>query len=76
MNWSFNGLPISGTLIEERGECKNLSGPFKVQMRPATLVVCNLDFTLHQGNYSCSTGVEGGASSTTALVIEGKCSKK
>ena len=73
ISWTFNGRLLSKTYVSGRDQCDDLSGPFPVK-DGKSVVVCNLNYTLHQGNYTCYTDLLKGVSSTTTLTIEGnKC---
>ena len=41
------------SVIEETDDCKDKSGPYQLRFRPNTLVVCRMNFTIHQGTYTC-----------------------
>ena len=44
---------VHQTVIETAGDCRGRSGPYQLQFRPNILVVCNLNYTLHEGSYTC-----------------------
>ena len=72
VSWSLNNVPLSNLYIDRLEECRNLSGPFQFTKPSNSLVVCRMNYTVHQGNYTCYK--DHGASSlsmTTSLNIEG-----
>ena len=72
VSWSLNNVPLSNLYIDRMEECKNLSGPFRYTKSSNSLVVCRMNYTVNQGNYTCYTD-HGTASSsmTISLTIEG-----
>ena len=72
--WFFNDRQIPFDYVGGENDCKESSGAFYHRQRLGVLVICNMDFTIHQGNYTCHAYSQGHlvSSITTELTIEGR----
>ena len=56
-SWTFvnpNHPSTQPFVIQEADNCNGKDGPYQLRDRPDTVVVCNLQFPLHQGQYTCT----------------------
>ena len=77
-SWTFvnsNQPSSQPSVIREANNCDGKDGPYQLRDRPDTVVVCNLQFPLHQGQYTCTVKndeMKIHASKSMVLDIHGK----
>ena len=68
MRWSFNKTILPNRSIGGMGECTNTSGMFQLRHQPHVLIICGLEYSLHNGWYKCLTQKEYGVESRPVLL--------
>ena len=53
VTWSFNGLPLLNSFIDGMEECNTSSGIFQLRHQPTSLIICQMNQTVHMGLYTC-----------------------
>ena len=80
-SWTFvnsNQPSSQPSVIQEADNCDGKDGPYQLKDHPDTVVVCNLQFPLHQGKYTCTVKndeMQVHASKSMFLEIRGKNNK-
>ena len=71
--WFFNDRQVLYDYVGGGNDCKESSGAFYHTQNPG-VVICNMNFNLHQGNYTCHAYLQDHlvSSMTTELTIEGR----
>ena len=77
IEWKFRGRPISGDgIVKEVGDCstRKQGRYFINQSGRKKLVVCDMNYKIHQGSYECSAKNQLGTTVSTMFVkIIGMC---
>ena len=53
VSWSFNGIHLPNSFIDGIEECKNRTGIFQLRHQPSSLIICQMNQTVHVGVYTC-----------------------